>query len=57
MIPRLITALVLRLSDQRGQTLAEYCVVVMFVALVVIFAATTVGKSLSSMFHGDAGRL
>jgi Flp pilus assembly pilin Flp len=44
-----------RLAVERGQTLAEYGILIAVIAVIVIVAALTLGDSLSSLFSG-AGR-
>ena len=42
---------------QRGQTMAEYGILIAWVALVVIVGATKLGSSLSKTFSSTAGRI
>ncbi len=46
-----------RLTGERGQTLAEYAVIITWIALLVIVGATTLGHSLSHLFSSTAGRV
>jgi pilus assembly protein Flp/PilA len=46
-----------RLSDERGQTMAEYGILVAVIALVVVVAAITLGSNISSAFHNAATKV
>ena len=46
-----------RLGSERGQTLAEYGLIVAVIAVVVIVAALLFGNSTSSLFSSSAGRV
>jgi Flp pilus assembly pilin Flp len=46
-----------RLAVQRGQTLAEYGILVAVIAVIVIVAAITLGASLSGLFSGSAHKV
>ncbi len=46
-----------RLSGERGQTMAEYGILIAVIAVVVVLAATALGGSISSLFHSTAGHL
>jgi pilus assembly protein Flp/PilA len=56
-----VTALVLRLdelrTDESGQGLVEYGLILTFIAVVAILALTTLGKSVSSLLNALAGDL
>jgi Flp pilus assembly pilin Flp len=43
-----IKNLLSRLSDQRGQTMAEYAVVLAVITVVVVFALTTLSTAISA---------
>lgn len=46
-----------RLSDQRGQTVAEYGILIAVIAVVVVVAATTLGGSITGIFHNAASHV
>jgi len=46
-----------RLACERGQTMAEYGILLAVVALVVVVAALTLGSSISHLFESTAGKL
>jgi pilus assembly protein Flp/PilA len=46
-----------RLSDQRGQTMAEYGILIAVIAVVVVVAAATLGGSITGIFHSAASRV
>jgi Flp pilus assembly pilin Flp len=52
-----VLSLFARLTSERGQTMAEYGVVVVWIALVVIVGATTLGHALESLFHSTASKV
>jgi Flp pilus assembly pilin Flp len=47
----------LRLASQRGQTMAEYAILVGVIALIVILAAVFLGTSLSAIFTKTSTKL
>ena len=53
----LVLLLLARLTSQRGQTMAEYGVLIAWVALLVIVGVSTLGHSLTTLFssHRDQG--
>jgi Flp pilus assembly pilin Flp len=51
-----LTALV-RLRTERGQTLAEYGILVAVIAIVVIVAAIAFGGALSQLFGNNASHI
>ena len=53
----LVRFLYVRLQCQRGQTMAEYGILIAWLALVVIVAATKLGASLSQTIHTTAGKI
>jgi Flp pilus assembly pilin Flp len=53
----LIARLYRALADARGQTMAEYAVILVWVALLVIVGATTLGSSLSHLLSSTATRV
>ena len=54
---RLLFLALNRLSGERGQTMAEYGILIAVIALVVVIAAVTLGNSLSTLFHNTASRV
>ena len=53
----LIARLYQTLADSRGQTMAEYAVIIVWIALLVIVGATTLGSSISHLLSSTAGRV
>jgi Flp pilus assembly pilin Flp len=49
--------LYLLLRSERGQTLSEYAILIAWIALLIIVAASKLGTSVSGIFHSQAGRL
>jgi Flp pilus assembly pilin Flp len=47
----------LRLVSQRGQTMAEYAILLAVIALVVILAAVFLGTSLSTIFSTTGAKV
>jgi pilus assembly protein Flp/PilA len=54
---RLLLSVVARLSTERGQTMAEYGILIAVIAVVVIVAAETLGGSLSGLFHNASTKV
>jgi pilus assembly protein Flp/PilA len=52
----LLTALS-RIACERGQTMAEYGILLAVVAVIVVIAATTLGGSISHIFSATAGKI
>ena len=56
-----LVALVPRLAGQieseRGQTMAEYGILIAVIAVIVVLAATGLGSSVSRLFSSAGGRL
>jgi Flp pilus assembly pilin Flp len=48
---------VLRLAEPRGQTMAEYAILLGVIALVVVAAAVLLGSSISSIFRTTASKV
>jgi Flp pilus assembly pilin Flp len=46
-----IEAVVMRMRLDRGQTMAEYAILIAVIALIVVVAAVTLGNSISGLFH------
>jgi pilus assembly protein Flp/PilA len=46
-----------RLACERGQTMAEYGILIAVIAVVVVIAALTLGGSISHLFNSTAGKL
>jgi Flp pilus assembly pilin Flp len=46
-----------RLTSERGQTMAEYGILIGVIAIVVVAAAVLLGGSVSELFHNSAGHL
>jgi pilus assembly protein Flp/PilA len=54
---RPLLTLVARLSTERGQTMAEYGILIAVIALIVVVAAVTLGGNLSGLFHTTATKV
>jgi pilus assembly protein Flp/PilA len=54
---RLLLLALNRLSCERGQTMAEYGILIAVIAVIVVVAAATLGGSISELFHNTAGHL
>jgi pilus assembly protein Flp/PilA len=52
-----VGAFISRLQREEGQTMAEYALLVVVIAIVVLVAATTLGTSISSVFNSLAGKI
>jgi pilus assembly protein Flp/PilA len=46
-----------RLSEQRGQTMAEYGILIGVIAIVVVAVAVVLGHNISTLFSSVAGRV
>jgi pilus assembly protein Flp/PilA len=46
-----------RLTWERGQTMAEYGILIAVIALVVVVAAVALGGSISSVFHNASTKI
>jgi pilus assembly protein Flp/PilA len=46
-----------RLQSDRGQTMAEYGILIAVIALIVVVAAVTLGASISHLFSSTAGKV
>lgn len=53
----LLNALQMRLEDEEGQGLAEYALILVFIAIVAIVALTFLGTSISSILSKIATSL
>jgi Flp pilus assembly pilin Flp len=53
----LLLTLLARLTSERGQTMAEYGVLIAWIALLVIVGVNTLGHSLTSIFSSTAGKV
>jgi Flp pilus assembly pilin Flp len=45
------------MANARGQTLAEYAVLIAVIAVIVVVAALTLGGSLSGLFSGASRKV
>ncbi len=54
---QLIGPFIARFQREEGQTMAEYALLVVVIAIVVLVAATTLGTSISSVFSSLAGKI
>jgi pilus assembly protein Flp/PilA len=46
-----------RLTSERGQTMAEYGILIAVIALVVVVAAVTLGSSITGLFHSASTKV
>ncbi len=51
------SALIARMQREEGQTMAEYAILVVVIAIVVMAAAILLGNSISSVFSSLAGKI
>ncbi len=49
-----LTGVIRRLTEQRGQTMAEYAVLISVIAVIVVLAAVLFGINVSSLFSSSA---
>lgn len=54
---RLRVVLGVRIADQRGQTMAEYAILIAVIALIVVVAAVALGGSVSGVFNGASRKV
>ena len=52
-----VFAVLARLNSERGQTMAEYGILIAVIALIVVVAAVTLGASISALFSSTAHRV
>jgi Flp pilus assembly pilin Flp len=45
------------LAAERGQTMAEYGILIAVIALIVVVAAVTLGDSLTGLFNGASRKV
>jgi pilus assembly protein Flp/PilA len=53
----LVGALAARVNNERGQTMAEYGILIAVIAVIVVLAATLLGSNVSSLFSSTGGHL
>lgn len=46
-----------RVRGERGQTMAEYAILIAVIAVIVVLAATMLGSNTSRLFSSAGGRL
>ncbi len=46
-----------RLASNRGQTMAEYGILIAVIALIVVVAAVALGGNISGVFRNTAGKV
>jgi pilus assembly protein Flp/PilA len=54
-ITQLLGSLIARARSDRGQTMAEYGILIAVIAIVVVVVAVTLGGAISSLFGTTAG--
>jgi pilus assembly protein Flp/PilA len=52
-----IKSFVTRVRLDRGQTMAEYGILIAVIAIIVVVAAVVLGTNLSSLFHDTATKV
>lgn len=52
-----VSMMLMRVRSDKGQTMAEYGILVAVIALVVVVAAITLGGSLSGLFSSTASKV
>jgi Flp pilus assembly pilin Flp len=52
-----VLTLLMRLRSERGQTLAEYGILIAGIAIVVVIAAVVFGGAVSSLFGNNASHI
>ncbi len=53
----LVSMLVIRMRSEKGQTMAEYGILIGVIALVVVVAAVLLGGNISAAFNSAATRV
>ena len=53
----LVGTLTARMRSERGQTMAEYGILIAVIAVIVVLAATLLGSNVSSLFSSTGGHL
>ena len=53
----LVGMLVARMRAERGQTMAEYGILIAVIALIVVVAAVVLGGSISTLFGNTAAKV
>ena len=53
----LVGMLSARMRSERGQTMAEYGILIAVIAIIVVIAATTLGGNISSLFSSAGTKL
>lgn len=54
---QLVGSLIARFQREEGQSMAEYAILVVVIAIVVMAAAVFLGNSISSVFSSLAGKI
>ena len=54
---RFVLALLTRLASERGQTASEYALLIVWVALIIMVGATTLGTHISHAISSTAGHV
>jgi pilus assembly protein Flp/PilA len=52
-----ISLLIRLLSAERGQTMAEYGILIAVIAVIVVVAATTLGTNITNIFHNASSKV
>lgn len=53
----IVSLLTMRIRSEKGQTMAEYGILIAVIAVVVIVAAGFLGTSISNLFQSTAGKV
>jgi pilus assembly protein Flp/PilA len=57
LVNEIIAKLMARQSDEQGQTMIEYGLIVALISIVAILTLTTVGGNIQDVFNSIAGKL
>ncbi len=51
---KIVVSTLVRLASERGQTMAEYGILIAVIAIIVVVAAVVLGTNVSVLFHTTA---
>jgi pilus assembly protein Flp/PilA len=52
-----VTMMIVRMRQEKGQTMAEYGILIAVIALIVVVAAVVLGGSISGLFSSTATKV
>jgi pilus assembly protein Flp/PilA len=52
-----ISMMLVRFRSEKGQTMAEYGILIAVIALIVVVAAVVLGSSITGIFNSASGKL